>query len=143
MYIPQSRRFSDSTQNSGLGFRSGRELLHRLLGDETTTFGSESGSSFASRLVARVATHFASNAPGAGSTVYRRTPQETDTTIGIVVGVILGVFLVAAIAFLYIYRNSIRVTKRGRRHRKSGGSKSSKSSKSSDGGGAQPAPPAG
>lgn len=70
----------------------------------------------------------------------RTTSGEIDTTIGIVVGVLLGVFLIATCAFLYIYRGSIRTKKRKRRghHRKTS---SSKGSKSSDSGGSA-APPA-
>ncbi|KAH8668477.1 hypothetical protein BX600DRAFT_510573 [Xylariales sp. PMI_506] len=72
----------------------------------------------------------------------RMTQQQMDTTIGIVVGVLVGVFILASCGFLYVYRTSVRFRKQGRRksHRhshghKSSSSKSSKSSKSSDGGG--------
>lgn len=74
-----------------------------------------------------------------GSRVHRRTTShDIDTTIGIVVGVLLGVFLIASCAFLYRYRGSIRVKKRKRHHRHHKSS-SSKSSKASDGG--EPAAP--
>jgi transposase len=71
------------------------------------------------------------------SQVRKRTAsQDMDTTIGIVVGVLVGVFIVASIAFLHIYRGSIRVKRRKRRHHhRHSKSSSSKSSKASDGGG--------
>ncbi|KAK8076656.1 7 transmembrane receptor (rhodopsin family) domain-containing protein [Apiospora phragmitis] len=93
----------------------------------------------------------------------RTTSQDLDVTIGIVVGVLLGIFLLGTLAFCYVYRNSIRFKRkrkfqRQQRRHKSGGSRGSKNSKSSrssdssaggDGGGggggdaeAAPAPPA-
>lgn len=63
----------------------------------------------------------------------RTTAHQLDTTIGIVVGVLLGVFVIASIAFLYIYRGSIRLKKRKRRHRHHRSS-SSRGSKESDSG---------
>ncbi|KAH9899098.1 hypothetical protein F4778DRAFT_185814 [Xylariomycetidae sp. FL2044] len=61
--------------------------------------------------------------------VGKRTPvEEMNTTIGIVVGVLLSVFVIAIIAFLYVYRESIRFKKgrrRRRHHHKSSSSKSS------------------
>ncbi|KAK8017276.1 hypothetical protein PG991_008352 [Apiospora marii] len=79
----------------------------------------------------------------------RTTSQDLDVTIGVVVGVLLGVFLLGTLAFCYVYRDSIRLKRKKkfqrqqRRHRSGGshGSKSSKSSRSSassaggDGGG--------
>lgn len=68
----------------------------------------------------------------------RQTPlEETNMRTGIIVGVVLGVFLVATCAFLFVYRNSFKRKKRHRRHKSS----SSKSSKSSDGGAPPPPPP--
>jgi hypothetical protein len=72
------------------------------------------------------------------------TAQSMDLTIGIVVGVLLGVFFLGLFGFLYVYRKSVKFASKKHRRRKSGtgSSKSSKSSKSSDGGGAPPPPPA-
>ena len=67
----------------------------------------------------------------------RDTVQSLNTTIGVVVGVILGVFIIGLLAFCWWYRFSIRFTYRKKRHRK--GSKAS--SKSSDGGAPPPPPP--
>lgn len=71
----------------------------------------------------------------------RTTSQDLDTTIGIVVGVLLGVFLIASVAFLYIYRGSIRMKRRRRHRHRHHKSTSSKSSKLSDGGGSAAAAP--
>lgn len=67
--------------------------------------------------------------------------DSTNAQIGIVVGVVLGVFILGLCVFLYIYRYSIKFSYRKRRNRrhKSSSSKSSKSSKSSEVG---PPPPA-
>ncbi|KAK7961095.1 hypothetical protein PG988_012309 [Apiospora saccharicola] len=69
----------------------------------------------------------------------RTSAQDLDVTISVVVGVLLGVFLLGTLAFCYVYRNSIRLKRKKkfqrqqRRHRSGGshGSKSSKSSRSS------------
>jgi hypothetical protein len=70
----------------------------------------------------------------------RDTVQSTNTTIGVVVGVLLAVFFVGAIYFCIRYRTSIRLSKKKKpRHRRSGGSsKGSNASQASD---APPAPP--
>ena len=73
-----------------------------------------------------------------GPVAKRDTVQSLNTTIGAVVGVILGVFIIGLLAFCWWYRFSIRFTYRKKRHRK--GSKSG-SSKSSDGGAPPPPPP--
>ncbi len=55
--------------------------------------------------------------------------DNTNVTIGAVVGVVLGVFLIGIFAFLYTYRNSVRFSsKKKHKRRKSAGSKSSKAS---------------
>lgn len=73
--------------------------------------------------------------------------ENTNVQIGLIVGLVVGLFLIAFGAFLYVYRGSVRFSKRhhsrgshhGQRHRrKSASSKSSQSSKASD---AAPAPP--
>lgn len=73
----------------------------------------------------------------------RTAVQDTNVTIGVVVGILIAVFLAAVFSFMYIYRGSIKVTGRRRRRKrkhKSGGS--SKSSKTSEGGAPPPPPPA-
>ncbi|KAI0481383.1 hypothetical protein GGR56DRAFT_689087 [Xylariaceae sp. FL0804] len=73
---------------------------------------------------------------GASGLRKRTAIQQQNRTIGIVVGILLGVFLVAVIWFLYVYRYSIRCSRRKKhRHRRSGGTKGSHSSQSSGGGG--------
>ncbi|PNY29495.1 Uncharacterized protein TCAP_00602 [Tolypocladium capitatum] len=70
--------------------------------------------------------------------------DNTNAQIGIVVGVVLGVFLLGLCVFLYIYRYSIKFSYRKRRSRrhKSSSSKSSKISKSSKSSDVGPPPPA-
>lgn len=69
--------------------------------------------------------------------------QNTNLTIGIVVGVVLALFFIGLGVFLWFFRNSIRLSKRkkNRRRRKSSGSKSSKSSGGSRDGPPPPPPP--
>jgi hypothetical protein len=59
--------------------------------------------------------------------------DNKNTQIGIAVGVVLGLFLIAACVFLYKYRGSIRCSSRKKRHgrHKSGSSRGSRSSRSS------------
>lgn len=74
--------------------------------------------------------------PGLSLLQKRTTSQDLDTTIGVVVGVLVGVFILGTLAFCLVYRNSIRLKrkKKFRRHHrhKSGSSHGSKSSRSSD-----------
>ncbi|KAI8626046.1 hypothetical protein F5Y19DRAFT_230916 [Xylariaceae sp. FL1651] len=71
--------------------------------------------------------------------------DSVNTTIGVVVGVLLTVFLIGAGYFLYAYRKSVRVRFRKRRHSRrhrhrkvvSGSSKSSRSSAGGAGAGAE------
>ncbi|KAI6087234.1 hypothetical protein F4821DRAFT_116260 [Hypoxylon rubiginosum] len=64
----------------------------------------------------------------------RSSADSVNTTIGVVVGVLLAVFLVGFFAFLYFYGRSIRVVRRKHRRRKSSGSKGSKNSEGAAGG---------
>lgn len=58
--------------------------------------------------------------------------SNTNTIVGIVLGVVLGLFLIGLCTFVYIYRESLRrIQRRRRRSQRSTSSKSSKSSKSS------------
>ncbi|KAM3453161.1 hypothetical protein MY3296_003924 [Beauveria thailandica] len=72
--------------------------------------------------------------------------QNTNTSIGVIVGVVLAVFLAGVFAFLWVYRDTVRCSG-GRKRRRSTSSKSTKSSKSSKAasdheGEAEPAPEA-
>ncbi|KAH7308000.1 hypothetical protein B0I35DRAFT_515843 [Stachybotrys elegans] len=77
--------------------------------------------------------------PGRLHVLDKRQSYTTDSRIGIAVGVILGLFLVALLVFLYTYRGSIKLRRKRRRHRHK--SSSSKSSKSSDDAPPPPPPP--
>ncbi|RNJ59613.1 hypothetical protein D7B24_001788 [Verticillium nonalfalfae] len=67
--------------------------------------------------------------------------DNTNRTVGIVLGVLLGVFVIGVCVFLYVYRDALRKARhrrrRRRRHHRRPGSKSSKSSSE----GAPPPPP--
>lgn len=70
--------------------------------------------------------------------------KNADIRTGIIVGVVLGVALIAFVAFVWVYRASLdrmarRKKKKGHRPRSGSSSKSSKSSKSSDAGAPPPA----
>ncbi|KAH8780924.1 hypothetical protein F5883DRAFT_637805 [Diaporthe sp. PMI_573] len=69
----------------------------------------------------------------------RDTTSSTNTTIGIVVGVLLGLFIIASIVFLYRYRYTVHFHSKRRRHHRHHSSKGSKTS--SEGAGAPPPPP--
>ncbi|KHO01219.1 uncharacterized protein MAM_00220 [Metarhizium album ARSEF 1941] len=65
--------------------------------------------------------------------------DATNVQIGIALGIILGVFLIATCAFLYMYRSSVRFTYRKRRRRRAKSSRSS--SKSTESTPPPPPPP--
>ncbi|KAI1444960.1 hypothetical protein F5Y02DRAFT_418516 [Annulohypoxylon stygium] len=65
--------------------------------------------------------------------------NSVNTTIGVVVGILLAVFLLGFFGFIYFYGRSLRAKRRKHRRRKSSASKASKNSE----GAAAAAPPAG
>ncbi|KAH7361472.1 hypothetical protein B0T11DRAFT_279014 [Plectosphaerella cucumerina] len=76
----------------------------------------------------------------------RQTPASsvgsTNTIVGVVLGVVLGLFVLGVCVFLYTYRDSLRRIRRRHRRHRSTSSKSSKSSRSSRSSkGAAEAPP--
>ncbi|CRK12971.1 hypothetical protein BN1723_009881 [Verticillium longisporum] len=72
--------------------------------------------------------------------------DNTNRTVGIVLGVLLGVFVIGVCIFLYVYRDALRKARhrrrRRRRHHRRPGSKSSKSSSEGAPPPSPPAPPA-
>lgn len=146
MYIPSPRAPLDLT--TAIPARrvpapdAGPHLLHtRAIPGSVSGLLSDNGSPFAA--FAQALSHlFTVDGSQSSNRLVRRTSvQDTNVTIGIVVGVLLAVFLAAAFAFMWIYRGSIRLAKkRKHRHRKSHSSKSSKAS--SDGGPPPAAAPA-
>ncbi|KAI3337580.1 hypothetical protein HD806DRAFT_43852 [Xylariaceae sp. AK1471] len=75
--------------------------------------------------------------PAISSLRKRSGGSSPNTTIGVVVGILLTAFIIGVGCFLYFYRRSIRFKdrRRRRRHRKATSSKSSRSSDGSGGGG--------
>lgn len=71
----------------------------------------------------------------------RNSVTDTNITVGVIVGVLLGLFLIGCFTFLWIYRNSIVFSRHRRRQRRKSASSSKASSKASDSG-APPPPPA-
>ncbi|EFY92332.1 hypothetical protein MAC_01603 [Metarhizium acridum CQMa 102] len=68
--------------------------------------------------------------------------DATNVQIGIALGVILGVFLIATGAFLYMYRSSVRFTyRKHRRHHSKSSRSSSKSAESTPPPAPAPPPP--
>ncbi|KAI4868427.1 hypothetical protein F4820DRAFT_125237 [Hypoxylon rubiginosum] len=140
MYIPQAN-YPDPdfalapTAGVGRGPTSARELTRY----HTFPFSIESVS-FLARWTFNRGLDACSTALDRASSLRKRTSANSvNTTIGVVVGVLLAVFLVGAFAFLYFYGRSIRVTRKRHRRRKSSGSKGSKNS---DGAGGEPPAPA-
>lgn len=141
MYIPQTQNPSPDLESSpARGFGAGPGSLHHFVGGTDLSHVTESPWLLVQQLVLRVLNAFAATDARRQATIRKRSP-ESDVTIGIVVGVLLGIFLVATCGFLWVYRFSVRFTSRRHHKRKSSSSKSSKSSKSSDGGGGPPPPP--
>ncbi|EXV06106.1 hypothetical protein X797_000823 [Metarhizium robertsii] len=69
--------------------------------------------------------------------------DTTNVQIGIALGIILGVFLIATGAFLYMYRSSVRFTyRKHRRHHTKSSRSSSKSTESTPPPAPAPPPPA-
>ena len=129
MYIPLSLRASPSSEAHGGPGDAARDLHHHA---ESRLSPSSSAPS-AGRLLldgrALFLRQFSDN-----------PVQNVNVRTGVIVGVILGIFLICVVAFCCIFHKSVRFSSRKkRRHRrKSGSSKSSKSSKGSKDGGPPP-----
>ncbi|KAI1773634.1 hypothetical protein F4818DRAFT_96572 [Hypoxylon cercidicola] len=140
MYIPQTNHLHpDFALAPTAGVGSGLTSAHELTRHRTSPFSIES-ISFLARWTLGRGLSVCSTALDRASGLRKRTSAASvNTTIGVVVGVLLAVFLVGAFAFLYFYGRSIRVTRKKHRRRKSSGSKGSKNS---DGAGGEPPAPA-
>ncbi|KAI1465103.1 uncharacterized protein F4812DRAFT_461948 [Daldinia caldariorum] len=73
------------------------------------------------------------------SSLRKRSGASVNTTIGVVVGILLAVFLIGFFTFVYFYGKSARFSRKRRHRRKSSGSKNSKNSEGAAGGGEPPA----
>ncbi|KAI1456696.1 hypothetical protein F4805DRAFT_217081 [Annulohypoxylon moriforme] len=127
MYLPQTNHpNSDSSlapaTRLGVGLPASREFAT----NHNPPFPTESVSHTARRLFAR--------SLGALSTTLERITRlrkragenSVNTTIGVVVGILLAVFLLGFFGFFYFYGRSLRAKRRKHRRRKSAGSKNSK-----------------
>ncbi|KAI1759174.1 hypothetical protein GGR53DRAFT_167229 [Hypoxylon sp. FL1150] len=141
MYIPQTNRLLSDfalAPTAGVG-----DVLttsaYELARYHTFHFSVESVSSLARWTFGRSLSACSTALDHASSLRKRTSANSVNTTIGVVVGVLLAVFLVGFFSFLYFYGRSIRVVRRKHRRRKSSGSKGSKNSDGAAGGG-PPAP---
>lgn len=131
MYIPQTNHPRPNPDSSlapatklGAGLPSAYELpfpVERILSSARQLY------SFGFDAFSNTLNHTPSLQKRAGA-------DNVNTTIGVVVGVLLAAFIVGAFVFLYFYGKSIRFTKRKRHRRKSSGSKGSKTSEGGAGG---------
>ncbi|KAI1074323.1 hypothetical protein F5B20DRAFT_440429 [Whalleya microplaca] len=136
MYIPQTNHHNpDSLLASAKRVTEGQQWLLEFLCPKYA-FSANSAVPSVHQFFVRSFHVFTTTSHYAQSLQKRAAGDNMNATIGAVVGVLLALFLAAAFAFLYVYRKSIRFTRRKkRRHRKSA---VSKGSKGSDGGGPPP-----
>ncbi|KAI1373028.1 hypothetical protein F4677DRAFT_235158 [Hypoxylon crocopeplum] len=141
MYIPQTNHLRPDSSPASAA-RLGVDLIpaHELNIYHSSSFPVESISCWARRVFGR--SLGALPALNHTPSLRKRAADNVNTTIGVVVGILLAVFLVGAFAFLYVYRRSIRFKKRRHRRRKSSGSKGSKNSDGAGGAAAGDAPAA-
>lgn len=139
MYIPQTNPLNpDSSLAPAIRLGPGLTSAHELsIHDNLPLL--KSVSSQARRLLA----HGLGIIPTVhdhASNLQKRSGASVNTTIGVVVGILLAVFLVGFFAFLYFYGRSIRFTRKRRHRRKSSGSKGNSEGGTGGGTGDPPAP---
>lgn len=144
MYIPTST-FPEAVAARGLWGGSGAE--EGVTADAGLGLGLGHGGSALSQLAAGLRRVFfasvSSDGPAGGGDLRRRDNNDSNLTVGIIVGVVLGLFLVGCFAFIWFYRKSIKISqKKHKKRKKSGSSKSSKSSGDSPPGSPAAPPPA-
>ncbi|KAI1401112.1 hypothetical protein F4819DRAFT_339134 [Hypoxylon fuscum] len=140
MYIPQTSSL-DPGSTLAPAPRLGEVLVSA---DESTRYHNapfpvELVLFLASWLFARGLDAFSVALDHASSLRKRSDADNVNTTIGVVVGILLAVFAAGFLAFFYFYGKSMRFTKKKHRRRKSSGSKTSKDG--GGGGGGDPPPP--
>ncbi|KAI2470505.1 hypothetical protein F4781DRAFT_175137 [Annulohypoxylon bovei var. microspora] len=140
MYIPQTNHPNPDSLAPATRLGAGLPSAQEFATYHNSPFPIESVSSTARR-------HF-TRSLGALSTTLdhitrlrkRSGANSVNTTIGVVVGILLAVFLLGFFGFLYFYGRSLRFKRRKHHRRKSAGSKNSKNSEGV--GAAGGAPPA-
>ncbi|KAI0844525.1 hypothetical protein F5Y00DRAFT_197190 [Daldinia vernicosa] len=139
MYIPQTNPLDpDSSLAPATRLGQGLTSTHELAIHDNLPL-LKSVSSQARRLLARSLGIFPAVYDHA-SNLQKRSGASVNTTIGVVVGILLAVFLVGFFAFLYFYGRSIRFTRKRRHRRKSSGSKGNSEGGAGGGAGDPPAP---
>ncbi|KAI2609186.1 hypothetical protein GGR54DRAFT_387989 [Hypoxylon sp. NC1633] len=148
MYIPTTNypsRIFPLAQATSLG--ADQATAHGITNYGNSRLSVESISCSAHQLFSRSLSALSTALDHTSSLVRKRASGDNvNTTIGVVVGILLAAFLIGLFAFLHVYRKSIRFTKKRRHRRKSSGSKGSKNSEGAGagagggGGGDPPAP---
>ncbi|KAI1134863.1 hypothetical protein F5Y05DRAFT_193437 [Hypoxylon sp. FL0543] len=139
MYIPQTNHPNpDSSLAPATGVGEGLTSAHELVTDHNLPSAIESISIVLGRLVTRSLNTF-STTLDRSTRLGKRSGSSVNTTIGVVVGILLAAFVIGFFTFIYFYGRSIRFAKRRRHRRKSSGSKGSKNSEAAPAGGEPPA----
>ncbi|KAI1206605.1 uncharacterized protein F4807DRAFT_226840 [Annulohypoxylon truncatum] len=140
MYIPQTNHPNpDSSLAPATSLGVGLPFTREFATYHNTPFPVESASLTARRLFTRSLGALSTTLEHVTRLRKRAGQTSVNTTIGVVVGILLAVFLLGFFGFLYFYGRSFRAKRRKHRRRKSA---ASKNSKNSEGAGAAPPPAA-
>ncbi|KAI1393164.1 uncharacterized protein F4822DRAFT_2253 [Hypoxylon trugodes] len=137
MYIPQTNHHDPNPLASTTTLRDGLTCAHDFIRCHNSLLSIESIPLLVRRLFTDSLSLFSATLDPT-SRLGKRSGADINTTIGVVVGVLLAVFLIGAGVFLYFYGRSIRFTKKRHRHRKSSASRSTKNSEGTAGAGGDP-----
>ncbi|KAI0834498.1 hypothetical protein F5Y06DRAFT_155860 [Hypoxylon sp. FL0890] len=140
MYIPRTNHPNpDPSQAPAtrLG-AAGLTFAHELATYHNLPFPIKSISVLLRRLLTRSLNGFSTTLEHSTS-LGKRSGISINTTIGVVVGILLAAFVIGFFAFVYVYGRSIHFAKKKRHRRKSSGSKGSKNSEGAAAGGEPPA----
>ncbi|KAI1409493.1 hypothetical protein F5Y13DRAFT_91176 [Hypoxylon sp. FL1857] len=138
MYIPQTNHPNpDSSLAPATRLGAGLTFTHEFATYHNGPFPIESILVLLRRLFTRSLAAFSDTLDH--PTGLGKRSGNINTTIGVVVGVLLAAFVIGFFAFVYVYGRSIRFAKKRHHRRKSSASKGSKNSEGAAGGGDPPA----
>ncbi|KAI0880772.1 uncharacterized protein GGS22DRAFT_79998 [Annulohypoxylon maeteangense] len=131
MYIPQTNHPNPDSSLApatrlGVGLPSAQEFATH----HNSPFPVESVSNTAHQLFTRSLGALSTTLEHLTRLRKRAGSNSVNTTIGVVVGILLAVFLLGFFGFFYFYGRSLRAKQRKHRRRKSAASKNSKNSES-------------
>ncbi|KAI0105589.1 hypothetical protein F4776DRAFT_472035 [Hypoxylon sp. NC0597] len=139
MYLPQTNHPNpDTSLAPATRFGAGLTFAHEVATYHRPPFSIESISVLVHRLSSHNLNTFATTL-GHSTRLGKRAGGNINTTIGVVVGVLLAAFVIGFFAFIYVYGRSISFAKKRHHRRKSSGSRNSKNSEATPGGGDPPA----